>query len=83
VRSDSGFGTIYRPAAHNRLMCDDPVNVLRRWEAAGGLWQIVGRADGHLTVGLFRCDGGEQVDAVHSDDPALRAFVGDRQSSLD
>jgi len=64
-------------------MRDDPVDVLLRWEAAGGLWRIIGRAGGHLTVGLFRCDGGEQVDAVHSDTAALRAFVGDRQSSLD
>lgn len=64
-------------------MSDDPVDVLQRWEAAGGLWRIVGRANGYLTVGLFRCDGGEQVDAVRSDDAALRALVGDRQSSLD
>jgi hypothetical protein len=65
------------------LVNDDPVNVLRRWEAAGGLWRIVGRAGGQLTVGLFRCDGGEQVDAVRSDDAALHAFVGDRQTSMD
>jgi hypothetical protein len=62
---------------------DDPVEVLRRWEAAGGLWQINGRAGGELTVGLFRCDGGEQVDVVRSDGAELCAFVGDRQTSLD
>lgn len=64
-------------------MIDDPVEVLRRWEAAGGLWRIIGRAGGELTVGLFRCDGGEQVDAVRSDGAELSVFVGDRQTSLD
>ena len=62
---------------------EDPVEVLNRWEASGGVWQVVGRGGGYLSVGLFRCDGGEQVDVVRSDAPALFAFIGDRESSLD
>lgn len=70
-------------AAHNQVVKDDPVEILQRWETAGGLWRIVGRAGGYLTVGLFRCDGGEQVDSVRSDAAGLLEFVGDRQTSLD
>lgn len=62
---------------------DDPVEILQRWESAGGVWRVIGRGGGHLTVGLFRCDGGEQVDEVRSADETLLAFVGDRETSLD
>ena len=64
-------------------MSDDPVEIVQRWESAGGLWRVISRGGGHLTVGLFRCDGGEQVDHVRSADVALFEFVGDRESSLD
>ena len=56
----------------------DPVAVLRRWEDAGGVWRILGRKDGAVTVGLYRCDGGEEVDRFSSADPRLEAFVAQR-----
>lgn len=65
------------------LMDDDPVGILQRWESAGGLWRVIGRGGGCLTVGLFRCDGGEQIDLLRSDNANLLAFVGARQSNFD
>ncbi|MUL79214.1 hypothetical protein [Mycolicibacterium sp. CBMA 226] len=64
-------------------MSDDPVAVLRRWELAGGVWRIIRRRAPDLTIGLFRCDGGERVDVIRSGDAALLAFVGDRESNAD
>ncbi len=34
-----------------------------------------------VTIGLLRCDGGEEVDRFTSDDPRLLAFIGERMSS--
>jgi hypothetical protein len=36
-----------------------------------------------VTIGLVRCDGGEEVDRFTSDDPRLLDFVGDRRSSAE
>ena len=41
----------------------DPVGVLRRWEGSGGLWRVLHERRGVATVGLFTCDGGEQMGA--------------------
>ncbi|MGB8404429.1 MAG: hypothetical protein WCE30_10230 [Mycobacterium sp.] len=49
-------------------MVDDPVAVLQRWEIAGGSWRVIGHSDHEVTVGLFRCDGGEQVDVGQTRD---------------
>lgn len=65
------------------FMSDDPADVLRRWELAGGVWRITGRRAHELTIGLFQCDGGERVDVIRSSDAALLAFVGDRESNAD
>lgn len=58
---------------------DDPVEVLRRWEAFGAVWEVVARTPEQLTVSLRRCDAGEEVSRLVSDDPALRAFVEERE----
>jgi hypothetical protein len=65
------------------FMSDDPVETLLRWESAGGVWRVIGRAGGSLTIGLFRCDGGEQIDLLRSDDANLLEFVGARESNVD
>jgi hypothetical protein len=62
---------------------DDPVEVLRRWEDAGGLWRVLDRRGESLTIGLFRCDGGEQVDELRSSSEYLLDFVGERASNID
>ncbi|WUD59345.1 hypothetical protein OG300_02570 [Nocardia sp. NBC_00511] len=61
----------------------DPVGTLRRWEGSGGVWRVLGRRPGKVTVGLFQCTGGEEVDRLTSEDPALLRFLGNRFSSED
>jgi hypothetical protein len=59
----------------------DVVATLRRWEDAGGLWRVLARDAGTITVGLYRCDGGEEVDRIVTDEPPLTAFLGGRSRS--
>ncbi|GAA3031783.1 hypothetical protein GCM10010528_11260 [Gordonia defluvii] len=61
----------------------DPVAALQRWAESGALWRVLSRDGDMLVIGLFRCDGGEEVDRVSSSTPSLRRFVGDRASSED
>jgi hypothetical protein len=64
------------------VMGEDRVAVLQRWEDAGAHWAVIDRQAQSVTVGLYRCDGGEEVDRFTSDDPALLAFVRGRESSF-
>ena len=61
----------------------DPTDVdqLRRWQDSGALWRILSRGEHRVTVGLFTCDGGEEVHRLTSEDPALLRFVAGRDSS--
>jgi hypothetical protein len=52
-----------------------PVAALRRWEDMGGIWRVVSRTSDDVTVVLLRCDGGEEVDRLVSDDPRLLTFL--------
>ena len=52
--------------------------MLRRWEDFGAVWQVVARTPDLLTISLRRCDAGEEVSRLVSDDPALRAYVDER-----
>ncbi len=61
----------------------DLVGLLRRWEDAGGLWRVLGRDVGGFTVGLYRCDGGEETDRFIAEDPRLMEFLAGRTSSED
>ena len=61
----------------------DVVAALRRWEDAGGLWRVLARGAGGVTVGLYRCDGGEETDRFVADDPRLEQFLAGRTSSED
>ena len=54
---------------------DDPVDVLRRWEGAGAVWRVLAEGRGGLTVGLFTCDGGEEVSRFTSASTDLAAYV--------
>ena len=54
---------------------EDPVEVLRRWEDFGAVWEVVHRTADQVTVALRRCDGGEEVSRLVSDDPRLREYV--------
>ena len=55
--------------------------VLQRWEDRGAHWAVIARRNGAITVGLYRCDGGEEVDRLTSADPALAGFLAGRESS--
>ncbi len=48
---------------------------LRRWEGSGAVWRVLARGGDQVTVGLFSCDGGEEMGRIVSSDPALRAYV--------
>ena len=61
----------------------DFVALLRRWEGAGGVWKVLGRDRDAVTVGLYRCDGGEEAGRFTSDEARLLSYVGDRESSED
>ena len=60
---------------------DDPVAVLQRWADAGAVWRVIGRHDAGVTVGLYQCDGGEEVDRISSTDPRLLHYLAGRTSS--
>lgn len=60
----------------------DAVSRLRRWEEFGALWQVADYDGSRITVALCRCDGGEEVERLTSADPALRAFLDGRTSSV-
>lgn len=57
------------------------VETLQRWEHAGGHWQALSRSPSGLSVAMLRCDGGEEACRLVSQDPALAAYIGDRESS--
>ena len=61
----------------------DFVALLRRWEDAGGLWRVLRRAGDSVTVGLYRCDGGEETDRFVAADAQLARFLAGRTSSQD
>jgi hypothetical protein len=60
---------------------DDPVAVLQRWADAGAVWRVLYRTEDTATVGLYQCDGGEEVDRFTTSDPRLLHFVAKRDRS--
>jgi hypothetical protein len=61
----------------------DFVAKLRRWEDAGGVWRVLGQDRDAITVGLYRCDGGEEADRFVATDPRVAEFLAGRTSSQD
>jgi uncharacterized protein len=61
----------------------DFVAKLRRWEDAGGVWRVLGQDHDAVTVGLYRCDGGEEADRFVATDPRVAEFLAGRTSSRD
>jgi hypothetical protein len=61
----------------------DLVAQLRRWEDAGGVWRVLSRDRDAVTVGLYRCDGGEEADRFVASDPRVGEFLAGRTSSQD
>ena len=61
----------------------EPVEVLRRWEASGAVWEVLAENGQELTIALLTCDAGEEMGRVRSADPELKAYVGSRRRSDD
>nr|WP_084523610.1 hypothetical protein [Nocardia inohanensis] len=61
----------------------DPAAILRRWESSGAIWRVLDRRSGRVTVGLYSCTGGEEMDRFTSADPELLRFIGSRHGSDD
>lgn len=57
---------------------DEALLWLQRWEDEGGTWELLTRGHGSATVGLRRCDGGEEVDRFSSHGEQFLAYVDDR-----
>ena len=47
------------------------------------MWKVLGRDRDAVTVGLYRCDGGEEADRFVASDPRLAQFLAGRISSQD
>jgi hypothetical protein len=60
---------------------DDLVTRLQRWQDSGALWRVLDRRGDRVTLGLFTCDGGEEMERATSDEPSVLAFIGERTSS--
>ena len=60
---------------------DDLVGSLQRWQDSGAIWRVVARGEGRVTVGLFTCDGGEEVERLTSGAAEVLALVAGRESS--
>lgn len=60
------------------------VAVLSRWEESGGHWKVLESRDGWVDIGLYSCDGREQMSRVSSARTSvLHAFLAGRTSSSD
>ena len=55
--------------------------MLADWERAGAAWRVVSMTSSKATVALLRCDAGEEVDRVSSQDPAWLAYLSEHPSS--
>lgn len=62
------------------LDAEEAIARLERWEAHGGAWQVLDGAAvaGRVRVSLLRCDGGEEVDRLESDNAEFRRWLAAR-----
>ena len=56
-------------------MTTDAVHDLERWLASGGEGRVLSETGGELVVGLFTCDGGEQMGQVAGPAEELRPLL--------
>jgi hypothetical protein len=55
---------------------DDRVVVLRRWQDGRGLWWLMARHRGCVTIARYECDGCQEVDRFWSADPRPWRLAG-------
>lgn len=58
---------------------DDALSVLRRWELFGGRWRMLARTGSTVTVGLYSCDGGQEMSRVTATSSDFDAFLDARR----
>ena len=75
------------PGGHARPESGPPgglVEVLERWELAGGRWEVLGSSDTWIDVGLFPAGGGAQVSRVSgARTSVLHSFLAGRTTSVE
>ncbi|KQV69804.1 hypothetical protein ASC64_08260 [Nocardioides sp. Root122] len=60
------------------------VEVLERWELAGGRWEVLASSDTWIDIGLFPADGGDQVSRVSgARTSVLRSFLAGRTTNAE
>ncbi len=60
------------------------VEVLTRWEGAGGHWNVLTLRDDWIEIGLVTCDGGEQMSRVSGTrTTVLAGYLRGRTSSTE
>jgi hypothetical protein len=57
---------------------DDALALLSRWELFGGRWRVLARTEEVVTLGLFTCDGGQEMSQVTSTKAQFDAFLDNR-----
>lgn len=71
-------------AGRNRAESGPPgglVEVLTRWEASGGHWEVLDRSDHWIEIRLVPADGTRPTLISGARTSVLRAFLADRTSS--
>lgn len=61
----------------------DLLERLRRWEESGATWHVLTRSGRGVTVSLCRCDDGEEVERLRTDDPVAITLLDGRTGSDD
>jgi hypothetical protein len=60
------------------------VEVLSRWEDFGGQWEVLSSSADWIEIGLFTCDGAEQMSRVSgARTSVLHSYLAGRSSSAD
>jgi hypothetical protein len=58
---------------------DNVVDALRRWALFGGRWQVLTRSESVVTIGLFTCDGGQEMSRLTAMRSDFDAFLASRR----
>lgn len=67
--------------AEPRTAPPNPIELLERWQQFGGTWRVLSELRDSITISLCRCDGGEEVQRLTSNDPAILTWLSGRTSS--
>jgi hypothetical protein len=71
------------PGTNIPISAEELAERLRRWEESGATWHVLTRSERAVTVSLCRCDDGEEVERLRSDDPAAAIMLSGRNGSDD